>query len=351
MRQISTVTVRQFIVYGVLALLLTACSESSDAPIPSSLDAPLEANDPVDDGRLRLVYFSEFSGFRNIGRIVSEADLVVIGRAGVAAKFGDLQYVTKLQTLEIEEVLLGQVPASEVGLVTYGANIDHEPIVQLFEQGGELVLPIGGFGGLLKDERYLLFLSKTQKDIKDAPDHKFEVAGTLSQGAFYIAPGGETRRFGLPDVLDPDGNLVMSTTFLSIEIEPVPELTGYTDGASLSDLKNLVVENQSQFQPAADPALNHFIEINYIDAGDVLEVTLTNGAPNNHVFVVICGADYLGPEACFVDDFQGVKLDRNGGAQVDISVSDRDMFQSVCQGPCYIVVSSRSELYASVQIE
>ena len=132
--------VRTSLLCLLTVLATSSCSDSRDHEVLPIAQEP---------SGLKLEYHSQYQEHRNISEIIAETSLVVIGHAGRADKIealSDDRNLNNIQAFTIEEILLGDVTGPEIQLALSGANIDNSEVQAIFEQGGELILPIGGAG-------------------------------------------------------------------------------------------------------------------------------------------------------------------------------------------------------------
>lgn len=312
----------------------------------------------VAEGKDRTVivaYSSDFTGYSTLGQLIAESDIVVIGQAATGTKLedhSDAENVTMLQMFEVENAILGVAPSSAIGLVSYGANYDNDEITMVLSGGGHITLPLGGFGGLPTDARYLVFLKQLPaRKHEGTPDATYEVVGSLSQGSFSISIDNKVRRYEVVDVVSPAGHRIHAMENVGIELEKVPGLTDFTNQTTLTNITARIKQGGKQFRRKADHELNHNVEITYSTPGNALQVHLTNGAANTDVYVGICGEANSGLDSCMLDTFRMVALDNNGRGKLTIASANRDSFLNECNGPCRIVVTNRDKRYAEIIIE
>lgn len=219
-----------------MALALNACSDSSDT---------FGAMEPMEPSDLRLLYISEYDAIPSLSALNMSADLVVVGTPGESMRIDESassRFASYVQSFFIEETLVGTAPSAMIWLLNSGADTEDEIVMQIFSLGGQLQFPLGGFGQLRHDRKYVLFLLATNRSFFGLVDSPYVVNGELSQGAFSVDVNEQTKRFSLDDVLDPFGNEIVLFHGLELRIERPPALSDYNDGDSLELIRARLAE-------------------------------------------------------------------------------------------------------------
>ena len=150
----------------------------------------------------------------------------------------------------------------------------------------------------------------------------------------------------MTDLSDPYGNRITRPKGISIELEDAPRLKDHLPFMPVEQLKALILKNKTHFSPELSAELNHGINIDFLDTGKAMTIGLSNGAPNNKVYVGLCGMNKPGVEDCLINSFRLVQLDSRGvgGTSIEHALTEP------CKDRCAIVVASRTERYAELPL-
>jgi len=307
---------------------------------------------------LEIRSFVERELFVSLDDLVAETDLVARGVIGDLELLSGGNTATWVQEFSILEVLLGDDPPDNLKVLSTGSiHLNHPDVSDALASDGKFYLPPEGFGGLSPGHEYVVFLTYPNTEL----GHGDSAMWVEAQGV-YLVDGEQV----LPNRMGPDstervlaqrlqdGRSVGTPTF---EFEEVPVLVR---GGSLSDLRSELDVVRASFSPAGEPSdrLNTRLELgggNSFDAnGELIGVTILDGAANGAVFVAMCRSNPNSVDECDVANAVLVELGSDGFGSAELFVHGEpfaDEAISCAEVDCAIVAGSLSTVFVSVPIE
>ncbi len=302
--------------------------------------------------------FADREAFTSLDGLVAGSDLVALGVAGDVAQLGDGNTVTWIQDFSVFEILLGDQAPDNLKVLSTGTVSPNNPEVSdALASDGKFYLPPEGFGGLSPGHEYVVFLTYPNTDL----GHGDSAMWVEAQGV-YLVDGEQV----LPNRMGPDSaervlaqrvrdaRSVGAPTF---EFEEVPVLVR---GGSLKDLRSELDASRASFTPSGKPSdrLNTRLELGDGDSfdanGELIRVTVLDGAANSAVFVAMCRSNPSSVDECDVANAVLVELGSDGFGSAELFVHGEpftDEAISCAEVECSVVAGSSSTVYASAAIE